>query len=49
VGAGAALVEAVRRAAAAGALAATRMGAQPSLPTLAEWEAFLANQSAGRP
>jgi len=48
VGAGAALVEAVRRAAAAGALAATRMGAQPSLPTQAEWEAFIANHSAGR-
>jgi ribokinase len=48
VGAGAALVEAVRRAAAAGALAATRMGAQPSLPTRAEWEAFIANHSAGR-
>ncbi len=49
VGAGAALVEAVRRAAAAGALAATRMGAQPSLPRQAEWEAFIANQTAGRP
>jgi len=48
LGAGAALVEAVRRAAAAGALAATRMGAQPSLPTQAEWEAFIANHSAGR-
>jgi ribokinase len=33
--------EAARRAAAAGALAATRSGAQPSLPTRAEWEAFL--------
>jgi len=33
--------EAVRRAAAAGALAATREGAQPSLPTRGEWEAFL--------
>jgi ribokinase len=41
VGAGTALEEAVRRAAAAGALAATRMGAQPSLPTRDEWEAFL--------
>jgi len=38
--------EAVRQAAAAGALAATRMGAQPSLPTRGEWVAFLA--SAGR-
>lgn len=35
-------VEAARRAAAAGALAATRRGAQPSLPTRAEQEAFLA-------
>jgi len=34
--------EAARRAAAAGALAATRRGAQPSLPTRAEQEAFLA-------
>lgn len=33
--------EAVRRAAAAGALAATREGAQPSLPTRREWEVFL--------
>jgi hypothetical protein len=49
VGAGAALVEAVRRAAAAGAIAATRMAAQPSLPRQAEWEAFIANQTAGRP
>jgi len=38
----------VRRAAAAGAIAATRMGAQPSLPRQAEWEALLANQTAGR-
>lgn len=48
MGAGAALQEAVRRAAAAGALAATRMGAQPSLPTQAEWEAFLASQNTVR-
>lgn len=34
--------EAARRAAAAGALAATRAGAQPSLPSRTEWEAFLA-------
>jgi ribokinase len=42
VGQGLGWDEAVRRAAAAGALAATRMGAQPSLPTQAEWEDFLA-------
>jgi ribokinase len=41
VGAGVAWDEAVRRAAAAGALAATRMGAQPSLPTREAWEKFL--------
>lgn len=35
--------EAARRAAAAGALATTRPGAQPSLPTRAECEAFLAD------
>lgn len=46
MGAGVDLHEAVRRAAAAGALAATRMGAQPSLPTRAEWETFLREQSA---
>jgi len=45
---GATLDEAVRRASAAGALAAMRMGAQPSLPTQAEWEAFIAAQAAGR-
>ncbi|MFM8284556.1 MAG: PfkB family carbohydrate kinase, partial [Planctomycetaceae bacterium] len=39
-------LEAARRAAAAGALAATRPGAQPSLPTRGAWEAFLA--AAGR-
>lgn len=48
VGAGVDLHEAVRRAAAAGALAAKRMGAQPSLPTRAEWETFLTEQSAVR-
>jgi len=48
IGAGVALQEAVRRAAAAGALAATRMGAQPSLPTQSEWETFLATHDAGR-
>jgi len=42
--AGVALPEAVRQAAAAGAVAATRMGAQPSLPTRGEWEAFLADR-----
>lgn len=41
VAGGAGWLEAVRRASAAGALAATRHGAQPSLPTLAEWEEFL--------
>jgi ribokinase len=45
---GATLDEAVSRASAAGALAAMRMGAQPSLPTQAEWEAFIAAQAAGR-
>lgn len=45
---GATLDEAVRRASAAGALAAMRMGAQPSLPTQAEWEAFIAEQATGR-
>jgi len=39
-------LEAARRAAAAGALAATRPGAQPSLPTRGAWEGFLA--AAGR-
>lgn len=43
-GAGATWDEAVRRANAAGALAAMRMGAQPSLPTRDEWEAFLLTQ-----
>ena len=38
---GVALPEAVRQAAAAGAFAATRMGAQPLLPTRAESDAFL--------
>ncbi|MFU8888499.1 MAG: ribokinase [Trueperaceae bacterium] len=41
---GAPLAEAVRHANAAGALAATRPGAQPSLPTAAEIDAFLARQ-----
>ncbi len=41
---GAALPEAVRYANAAGALAATRPGAQPSLPTAAEIDAFVARQ-----
>jgi sugar/nucleoside kinase (ribokinase family) len=45
---GATLDEAVRRASAAGALAAMRIGAQPSLPTQAEWEAFIAEQATGR-
>lgn len=42
VGAGFAWDDAVRRAAAAGALAATRMGAQPSLPTREACDALLA-------
>lgn len=37
---GAALRRAVQRANAAGALSATRLGAQPSMPTRAEWEQF---------
>lgn len=41
LGAGVAPVEAARMASAAGALAATRMGAQPSLPTREEWKRFL--------
>ncbi len=40
---GSPLLEAVRLANAAGALAVTRMGAQPSLPRAAEVEAFLAS------
>jgi len=38
------ITEAIRVASAAGALAATRMGAQPSLPTREELEAFLRRQ-----
>jgi ribokinase len=38
------LVQAVRRAGAAGALAATRLGAQPSMPTADEVAAFLAER-----
>lgn len=41
---GAPLAEAVRHANAAGALATTRPGAQPSLPTAAEIDAFLARR-----
>lgn len=37
---GASLRQAVQRANAAGALSATRLGAQPSMPTRAEWEQF---------
>jgi ribokinase len=43
---GAPLAEAVRYANAAGALAATRPGAQPSLPTAAELDAFLERRRA---
>jgi ribokinase len=43
VGGGATWLAAVHQAVAAGALAATRLGAQPSLPNRAEWEAFLAD------
>jgi len=38
------MVEACKYANAAGALTCTKLGAQPSLPTLAEIDAFLANQ-----
>lgn len=41
------LAEAVRYASAAGALAATRLGAQPSLPTAAELDRFLRDHAAG--
>jgi ribokinase len=44
---GADLAEAVRFAAAAGAISATRPGAQPSLPTRAELEDFLAARLEG--
>jgi hypothetical protein len=43
VGGGATWLAAVHQAVAAGALDATRLGAQPSLPNRAEWEAFLAD------
>jgi ribokinase len=51
VGSGHGWAEAVRLAAAAGALAATRLGAQPSLPIRAEWEALTqgAQPAAGTP
>lgn len=42
LGAGEPRDAAARMASAAGALAATRMGAQPSLPTRGEWERFIA-------
>ncbi|GIK39676.1 MAG: ribokinase [Chloroflexota bacterium] len=42
---GKALPEAVRWGAAAGALSATKMGAQPSMPTRAEFDAFLTAQT----
>ena len=41
---GLALPQAVRWGAAAGALSATKAGAQPSMPTRAEFDAFLASQ-----
>ncbi|MCE9613785.1 MAG: ribokinase [Lentisphaerae bacterium] len=47
--AGLTLEAAVRRACVVGALAATRMGAQPSLPTAAEVETFLATLSPNAP
>lgn len=37
---GAGLAQAIRRANAAGALSATRLGAQPSMPSRDEWDAF---------
>ena len=43
LGEGLALPQAVRWGAAAGALSATKAGAQPSMPTRAEFEAFLAS------
>lgn len=42
---GKALPEAIRWGAAAGALSATKMGAQPSMPTRAEFDAFLSQQA----
>jgi ribokinase len=47
--AGHSMREALRIANAAGALAATRLGAQPSLPSLRELEKFLQNQAGGLP
>lgn len=46
---GESLAEAVRRATAAGAIAVTRRGASPSLPTRAEVDALLAGHDAGTP
>jgi ribokinase len=44
IGRGQSLFEAVRYANAAGALTATKLGAQPSLPTAKEVDAFLSSQ-----
>ena len=49
LGAGAAMPQALRRAGAAAALACTRFGAQASIPTRAEVDAFLARQRTGTP
>jgi len=45
LGQGKPMGEAVKLAGIAGALCATRMGAQPSLPTRTQFEAFLASNS----
>jgi ribokinase len=42
---GESMAEAIRRASAAGALACTRLGAQTSIPTMAEVDEFLASQA----
>jgi len=42
---GSSLVEATRRGNAAGALAATKLGAQPSMPTRAEWDQFYTDRT----
>lgn len=44
---GLSLIEAIRWGAAAGALSATRAGAQPSIPTRPEFDAFIASRAGG--